>query len=77
MTVEVTVGGVPGTSVRFLDQLGPQYTETVPASGSATVGWTTLPRYTDWVRVEVRRPVATQTTPDTMVALTNPVFLRS
>jgi hypothetical protein len=36
-----------------------------------------VPRYTDWVRVEVRRPVPTQTTPDTMVALTNPVFLSS
>lgn len=77
VTVAVTVGGVPGTSVRFLNQLGPQYAETVPASGVATVRWTTVPRYTDWIRVEVRRPVPTQTTPDTMVALTNPVFLSS
>jgi hypothetical protein len=26
-------------------------------------------------RAEVRRPVPTATTPDTMVALTNPIFL--
>jgi hypothetical protein len=28
-----------------------------------------------WVRVKVRRPVPTATTPDTMVALTNPFLL--
>ena len=39
--------------------------------------WTTQTRYSRWVRAEVRRPVATATTPDSMVALTNPVFLSS
>jgi hypothetical protein len=77
VTVEVTVGGVPGTSIRFLTQLGPQFAATVPASGTATASWITVPRYSDWIRVEVRRPVATPTTSDTMVALTNPVFLTS
>ncbi|HWC79729.1 MAG TPA: CehA/McbA family metallohydrolase [Pseudonocardiaceae bacterium] len=75
VTVTVILGGVPGTQVRFIDQIGPQYTATVPASGAATVTWTALPRYTEWVRVEVRRAVPTATTVDTMVALTNPVFL--
>lgn len=74
VTVAVTVSGVPGTTITFLNQVGPQYSTTVPASGGTTATWTTLPRYTDWVRVEVRRPVATQTTPNMMVALTNPVF---
>ncbi|MBV9057984.1 MAG: hypothetical protein JO296_04750 [Pseudonocardiales bacterium] len=32
-------------------------------------------RCSRWVRAEVRRPVPTATTPDAMVALTNPVFL--
>jgi hypothetical protein len=35
-----------------------------------------MPRHTDWVRVEVRRPEPTETTVDTMVALTNPAFIQ-
>jgi hypothetical protein len=35
-----------------------------------------MPRHTDWVRVEVRRPEPTETTVDTMVALTNPIFIQ-
>jgi hypothetical protein len=75
--VEVTVGGVPGTTVTILDQLGPQHTETVADTGSATVGWTTYPRYSRWVRVEVRRPSGgiNTTMPHAMVAMTNPIFL--
>lgn len=75
VTFEVTTGGVPGTTVRMLDQNGPQWQQPVDASGAATVRWTTQSRYTNWVRVEVRRPTPTATTPDTMVALTNPIFL--
>ncbi|HEV2784595.1 MAG TPA: CehA/McbA family metallohydrolase [Actinophytocola sp.] len=75
VTVEVSVAGVPGTAVRLLDQNGPQWIQPVDATGSATVRWTTQTRYSRWVRAEVRRPVPTATTPDTMVALTNPVFL--
>jgi len=77
VTVEVTLAGVPGTQVGVLNQNGPQFTATVPATGEATVRWVTQPRYTRWVRVEVRRPVPTASTPNTMVALTNPVFLAS
>lgn len=77
VTVQVVVGGVPGTTVSILDQLGVELTETVPASGSATVTWTTFPRYSRWVRAEVRRPSGgTNTTvPNAMVAMTNPIFL--
>jgi hypothetical protein len=77
VTIEVTVDGVPGTTVTILDQLGPEHTETVPASGSATVTWTTYPRYSKWVRAEVRRPSGgpTTTVTNAMVALTNPIFL--
>jgi hypothetical protein len=75
VTFEVTVAGVPGTSVRLLNQNGPQWAQTVDASGAATVRWATQSRYTKWVRAEVRRPVPTATTPDTMVAMTNPIFL--
>jgi hypothetical protein len=75
ITMEVTVAGVPGTSVRLLNQNGPQWSEGVDGSGAATVRWTTQTRYSQWVRAEVRRPVPTATTPDTMVALTNPIFL--
>ena len=75
--VDVVVGGVPGTTVTILDQLGGEHTDTVPASGSATVSWTTFPRYSRWVRAEVRRPSGgiNTTVPNAMVAMTNPIFL--
>jgi hypothetical protein len=75
VTFEVTASGVPGTTVRLLNQNGPQWTQAVDASGAATVRFTTQSRYSAWLRAEVRRPVPTATTPDTMVALTNPIFL--
>jgi hypothetical protein len=50
-----------GTSVRLLDQSGPQWIQPVDATDSATVRWTTQTRYSRWVRAEVRRPVATAT----------------
>jgi hypothetical protein len=77
VTVEVEVGGVPATTVTIYDQLGPEHTETVPASGASTIRWTTYPRYTRWVRVEVRRPSGGPNTTMTnaMVAMTNPIFL--
>ncbi|MEV4625497.1 CehA/McbA family metallohydrolase [Micromonospora sp. NPDC049523] len=77
VTVEVAVSGVPGTTVTILDQLGKEYTEPVPDSGTATVRWTTYPRYSRWVRAEVRRASGgpNTTTPNAMVALTNPIFL--
>jgi hypothetical protein len=75
--VTAVVAGVPGTTVSILDQLGVEHTETVPASGAATVSWTTFPRYTRWVRAEVRRPSGgiNTTVPNAMVAMTNPLFL--
>lgn len=77
VTVRAVVGGVPGTTVTFLDQLGPEHTETVGDSGAATVTWTTYPRYSRWVRVEVRRPSGgpNTTSPNAMVAMSNPIFL--
>jgi hypothetical protein len=46
-------------------------------SGTATVNWTTYPRYSKWVRVEVRRPSGSPNTSvaNAMVAMTNPIFL--
>jgi predicted metal-dependent phosphoesterase TrpH len=77
VTVTAQVGGVPGTTVTILDQLGAEHTETVPDSGTATVSWTTYPRYSRWVRAEVRRPSGgvNTTVPNAMVAMTNPIFL--
>ncbi|WIX99197.1 CehA/McbA family metallohydrolase [Amycolatopsis mongoliensis] len=77
VTVRAVVGGVPGTTVTFLDQLGPEHTETIGDSGAATVTWTTYPRYSRWVRVEVRRPSGgpNTTQPNAMVAMSNPIFL--
>lgn len=77
VTIELTVSGAPGTSVRLLDQSGPQWIHPVDATGCATVRWTTQTRYSRWVRAEVRRPSRDRPTPNSMVALTNPVFLSS
>jgi predicted metal-dependent phosphoesterase TrpH len=77
VTVNVVVDGVPGTTVSILDQLGVEHSETVPVSGTATVSWTTYPRYSRWVRAEVRRPSGgtNSTVSNAMVAMTNPIFL--
>ncbi|WP_410590005.1 CehA/McbA family metallohydrolase [Amycolatopsis sp. lyj-23] len=77
VTVKAVVAGVPGTTVTFLDQLGPEHTEPIGDSGAATVTWTTYPRYSRWVRVEVRRPSGgpNTTVPNAMVAMSNPIFL--
>ena len=45
----------------------------LPADGVVT--WAATPRNARYVRAEVRRPQPTATTADTMVALTNPIFL--
>jgi hypothetical protein len=74
VTFEVTVRGAPDTHIRILDQTGPQWGGYVHQEGG-TATWTTRSRYSRWVRVEVRRSEPTQTTVDTMVALTNPIFL--
>ena len=77
VTATAVVGGVPGTTVSILDQLGVEYSQTVPASGQATVSWTTSSRYSRWLRVEVRRPSGgiNTTVPNAMVAMSNPIFL--
>jgi hypothetical protein len=77
VTATVVVNGAPGTTVSILDQLGVEYSQTVPASGAASVSWTTYPRYSRWVRVEVRRPSGgiNTTVANAMVAMTNPIFL--
>jgi hypothetical protein len=66
--VTLAVTGTAGATVRFITDQGVRVTATVPATGSGTVTWTTTPRNSAYVRAEVRRP-------DTMVALTNPIFL--
>jgi hypothetical protein len=76
VTAEVDVTGAPGCVVRFCTQLGRRCEQTVPGSGRARFSWQSMPRHTDWVRVEVRRPEPTETTVDTMVALTNPIFIQ-
>jgi hypothetical protein len=75
VTVTLTVTGAAGGTVRFITDQGVRVTGTLPATGAGTVTWTTTPRNSRYVRAEVRRPQPTATTPDTMVALTNPIFL--
>lgn len=74
ITVQVKANGAPDTHIRILDQQGPRWGGYVPEEG-ATVEWTTRSRYSKWVRAEIRREQPTPTTRDTMVALTNPIFL--
>jgi predicted metal-dependent phosphoesterase TrpH len=70
VTVNLTVTGEPGAVVRLITDEGVR----VNLAANA-VSWTTTPRNSRYVRAEVRRAQATATTPDTMVALTNPIFL--
>jgi hypothetical protein len=65
---------VTGKGARICGE-GVRVTTTLPASETGTVTWATTPRNSRYVRAEVPRPQPTATTPDTMVALTNPVFL--
>lgn len=44
----------------------------MPATGQATVTWTTFPRYSRWLG---SRCGSNTTEPDAMVAMTNPIFL--
>jgi hypothetical protein len=76
-TITLTVDGAAGGAVRLISDQGVRVTGTLPATGSGTVRWTATPRNSRYVRAEVRRPEPTATTPDTMVALTNPIFLGS
>jgi hypothetical protein len=69
VTVTLTVDGAPGNAVRLITDQGQRVTAQLPASGPGTVSWTTTPRNSRYVRAEVRRAG------DTMVALTNPIFL--
>jgi TAT (twin-arginine translocation) pathway signal sequence len=75
ITVTLTVTGAPGTTVRLISDQGQRLTSAVPPTGVGAVSWTTTARNSRYIRAEVRRPVATATTGDTMVALTNPIFL--
>jgi hypothetical protein len=77
VTVTLTVDGAPGCTARIVTDQGQRLLAPLPAGGPGTVSWTTNPRNARYVRAEVRRPQATATTADTMVALTNPIFLGS
>jgi hypothetical protein len=75
VSVRLQVAGAPGHLVRLHTDRGPVLETRLPDGGPAAVRWTTTPAASGYVRAEVRRPEATATTRDTMVALTNPVFL--
>jgi hypothetical protein len=75
VTVRLQARGVPGHLVRFRTDQGQVLETRLPGDGAGVVAWTTTPRASAYVRAEIRRPRPTPTTPDTMVALTNPVFL--
>jgi predicted metal-dependent phosphoesterase TrpH len=75
VTVTLTVTGAPGSVVRLVTDQGMRSAATLPADGPGTVFWTTTPQNSRYVRAEVRRRQPTPTTADTMVALTNPIFL--
>jgi hypothetical protein len=73
--VALTVSGAPGASVRLVTDEGAIVTRPLPADGAGTVGWTTTPQNSAYVRAEVRRPDPAAGPLGTMVAMTNPVFL--
>jgi hypothetical protein len=73
--VEVTATGVTGCTVRLIGAHGTVAVAAAAPDGSATLRATTRPRDTGYLRAEVRHPLPTATTPDSMVAMSNPVFL--
>jgi hypothetical protein len=75
VSVRVEVRGAAGCLLRLVTDRGPVREARLPAAGPGGVEWATTPERAAYVRAEVRRPEPTPTTPDTMVALTNPVFL--
>lgn len=86
VTVNFTVTGVPDGLARLITDEGQTLQRSLPASGSATLTWTTTPQLAAYVRGEVRHPLpdgtpgngtATGTTPQlgAMAGLTNPIWL--
>ncbi len=75
VSVRLDVRGAPGCTARLCTDEGQVLEARLPADGPGTVTWSTTPQASVYVRAEVRRPQPTPTTPDTVVALTNPVFL--
>jgi hypothetical protein len=75
VTIQLTVDGTPGATVRLITDQGVRMTMPLPPTGQGIVTWVTTARNSRYVRAEVRRPQPTPTTSDTMVALTNPIFL--
>jgi hypothetical protein len=65
ITARVRVSGAPGTTITLLSQVGP-----VATASAGELTFATRPRYVRWLRAEVRRG-------GTMVALTNPIFVRA
>jgi hypothetical protein len=75
IAVRLEVDGAAGHLVRLFTDQGQVLETRLPDARSGVVEWTTTPEVSSYVRAEVRRPEPTPTTPDTMVAMTNPVFL--
>jgi hypothetical protein len=71
--VELTVTGAPGTTALVHTDRGLALERPVPDDGRIT--WTTHPRRSAYVRVEIRRPATVPGLPGPMVALSNPIFL--
>jgi hypothetical protein len=75
VSVRLEVGGAAGHVVRLFSDEGQVLEAPLPDAGPGVVEWTTTPQRSAYVRAEVRRLEPTPTTPDTVVALTNPIFL--
>lgn len=73
--VSFRVAGTPGCVTKLLTEDGPVCVATIDSTGETELIWRTRSGDSAYVRAEVRRPEPTSTTPDTMVALTNPVWL--
>jgi hypothetical protein len=69
------VAGAPGCAARLVTDQGQRLLAPLPGADPVTVSWRSTARSSRYVRAEVRRPRPTATTSDTMVALTNPIFL--
>jgi hypothetical protein len=76
VSVRARISGAPGTTVVMRTAAGTAATARVGESGDTSFAWDTSGSGSRFVRVEVRRPRRLPGLPGTMVALTNPVWLR-
>ncbi|UQW99483.1 CehA/McbA family metallohydrolase [Streptomyces sp. RerS4] len=75
ITIRCEASGAPGRTLSLVTDQGTLLTTTLPASGTGAAEWLTTPRYTTYVRAELRHAPTVAGLPGPLAAFTNPIFL--